>query len=201
MRTDDAEYSARLQVLQQARWKRWLRVQEPYRRRLLSLDPGRVLDVGCGVGRSLTWLQGSGSVGVDHNATAVRACRSQGVEAYTSAEFEPNAHPWAGAFDSLLLAHVVEHMTPPEAEALIRYYLPALRSGGKVIVICPQERGQASDPTHVQFFDAPDLERLLESTGLTVQRTFSFPFPRRLGPLFIYNETYAVGGPLLPPTG
>ena len=194
MRTDDAEYSARLEALQKApRWKRVLRVQEPYRRRLLALKPGRVLDVGCGVGRSLTWLEGSGSVGVDHNATAVQVCRDAGVEAYTSAEFDPSAAPWVGAFDSLLLAHVVEHMTAPEAESLLRHYLPALRPGGKVIVICPQERGQASDPTHVQFFDAADLSRLLTGVGLTVQRTFSFPFPRRFGSLFIYNETYALG--------
>lgn len=194
MRTDDAEYSARLEALQKApRWKRVLRVQEPYRRRLLALKPGRVLDVGCGVGRSLTWLEGSGSVGVDHNATAVQVCRDSGVEAYTSAELDPTAAPWVGSFDSLLLAHVVEHMTASEAEALIRHYLPALRPGGKVIVICPQERGQASDPTHVQFFDATDLDRLLRAVGLTVQRTFSFPFPRRFGSLFIYNETYALG--------
>lgn len=194
MRTDDAEYSARLEALQRApRWKRVLRVQEPYRRRLLAFNPGRLLDVGCGVGRSLTWLEGSGSVGVDHNATAVEVCRSQGLEAYTPAELDPSTAPWTGAFDSLLLAHVVEHMTAPEAEELIRHYLPALRPGGKVIVICPQERGQASDPTHVQFFDAADLSRLLRSLGLTVQKTFSFPFPRRFGPLFIYNETYALG--------
>jgi 2-polyprenyl-3-methyl-5-hydroxy-6-metoxy-1,4-benzoquinol methylase len=192
MRTDDAEYSARLEALQRApRWKKVLRVQEPYRRRLLALQPGRVLDVGCGIGRSLTWLEGSRPVGVDHNATAVAVCRNQGLEAYTSEEFDPAE--WAGTFDSLLLAHVVEHMTAAEAEALLKHYLPSLRPGGKVIVICPQERGQASDPTHVTFFDAADLSRLLQQVGLTVQRTFSFPFPRRLGKLFIYNETYAVG--------
>ena len=192
MQTDDAEYSARLEALQRApRWKKLLRVQEPYRRRLLALQPGRMLDVGCGIGRSLTWLEGSQPVGVDHNETAVAVCRNQGLEAYTSEDFDVSQ--WAGKFDSLLLAHVVEHMTPVEAEGLLRRYLPALRPGGKVIVICPQERGQASDPTHVEFFEAADLSRLLTSVGLTVQRTFSFPFPRRFGKLFIYNETYALG--------
>ena len=54
--------------------------------------------------------------------------------------------------------------------------------------VCPQERGYASDPTHVRFADGADLERLATRCGLRPDPWFSFPFPRWTGKLFIYNE-------------
>ena len=75
-----------------------------------------------------------------------------------------------------------------EAEALLGSYLPYLRVGGRVLFVCPQERGYASDPTHVRFADGADLERLATRCGLRPDPWFSFPFPRWTGKLFIYNE-------------
>ena len=63
-----------------------------------------------------------------------------------------------------------------------------LRPGGTVLFICPQERGYASDKTHVRFTTGTDLAALAEGTGLTVQKSYSFPFPRWTGRLFTYNE-------------
>ena len=45
-------------------------------------------------------------------------------------------------------------------------YLPGLRAGGKVLFICPQERGYASDATHVRFTD--DEDRLLAISRVTI---------------------------------
>ncbi len=36
---------------------------------------------------------------------------------------------------------------------MLRPYLPSVRPGGRVVFITPQERGFASDPTHVEFTD------------------------------------------------
>ena len=93
-----------------------------------------------------------------------------------------------GAFDSLLFAHIVEHMTEAEAAGLVREYLPYLKPGGSVFFICPQERGYAIDPTHVRFTDLDDLEALAREVGLTPVKAFSFPFPAGRG-RFTYNES------------
>ena len=87
-----------------------------------------------------------------------------------------------------MVAHVIEHMPPDEGEAVMRSYLPYLRPGGKVLFICPQERGYASDPTHVRWTTGEDLEELSRSLGLEPQPWRSFPFPRWAGKPFTYNE-------------
>ena len=182
--TEGPDYAEHLRRAGGARWKQLLPVQAPYRWNLRRHDLGRTLDVGCGAGRNLVSLP-AGSVGVDHNPELVAMARAQGCAAYTVEEFE--ARDWE-PFDSLLLAHVVEHMTPPEARDLVRLYLPHLRPGGSVLFICPQERGFATDPTHVQFTDGAALEQLARDCGLVPDRWRSFPFPRRLGRAFTYNE-------------
>jgi 2-polyprenyl-3-methyl-5-hydroxy-6-metoxy-1,4-benzoquinol methylase len=185
--TDAPDYAERLKTLEQARWKQWLDVQAPYRWNVRRLDLGHTLDVGCGLGRNLAHLSGAG-VGVDHNASSVAIARERGLEAYTPQEFLDGPHARDGSFDSLLAAHVVEHMTEEDAVALLRTYLPFVRTGGKVVLITPQERGYATDATHVRFCGFSEVAALCETLGLTVQRQYSFPFPRWMGKVFAYNE-------------
>jgi SAM-dependent methyltransferase len=186
--TADASYAERLNRLQNKRWKKWLNVQAPYRANIRRLRLGRTLDVGCGNGRNLSCLP-EGSVGVDHNAHLVAAARDRGGEAYTVAEFFADPDLSApGVFDSILAAHLVEHLTQAEAREVLRQYLPSVRPGGLAVFITPQERGFASDPTHVEFTDHDALATLSADLGLVPVRRYSFPFPRWAGKLFLYNE-------------
>jgi 2-polyprenyl-3-methyl-5-hydroxy-6-metoxy-1,4-benzoquinol methylase len=175
----DGEYAERLRVRQTPLWKRWLNVQAPYRWNLRRLRPGRTLDVGCGIGRNLAHLGGN-AVGVDPNQACVALARSAGHEVYA-----PEQLP-AGTFDTLLFAHVLEHVREPDQ--LVGAYLPWLRAGGQAILITPQERGYASDDTHVCFLDLTALAKIAADAGLTVERAYSFPLPRWAGPIFTYNE-------------
>lgn len=189
--TKGDEYAARLQTLGDARWKRVLNVQAPYRWNLRRLELGRCLDVGCGIGRNLASLP-AGSVGVDHNEAAIAAARQRGMSAYTSAEFANSPDAQQGRFDSALFAHVIEHMDEKAAQALIRSYLPYVRSGGKLVFITPQEKGYTTDETHVRFVDFDALSELATACGLTPRRRYSFPFPRVTGKVFAYNEFVVV---------
>jgi 2-polyprenyl-3-methyl-5-hydroxy-6-metoxy-1,4-benzoquinol methylase len=185
--TADRDYADRLVALQTARWKRIVDVQRPYRRHLRRLRLGDTLDVGCGIGRNLETL-GPGSVGIDHNADSVALCRARGLRAYTSDEFEGSEDAVQGRFDSLLFAHVLEHMDRETSVALVRTHLGRLVSNGRVVVITPQERGFRSDPTHVEFLDFDAVREIAAATGVDVERSYSFPFPRAAGRVFTYNE-------------
>ncbi len=155
------------------------------------MRPGFVLDVGCGIGRNLHHLGGTG-VGVDHNPDCVETCRESGLTAFTTDQFALSEHAVGEHFDSLLLAHVVEHMTAEEAAGLVRRYLPFVRPDARTIIITPQQRGQRSDQTHVTYFDPEAIRVLAVQAGLEVESIRSFPFPRLVGRWFTHNETVSV---------
>jgi 2-polyprenyl-3-methyl-5-hydroxy-6-metoxy-1,4-benzoquinol methylase len=191
MTSTDADYTRRLQRLSGRPWKRL--VPNPYRWNVRRLATGRVLDIGCGIGRCLDFVRPRG-VGVDPNETAVAVCREKGHEAYRPDEFAA-AYPAADfgrRFDTLLCSHVLEHLDQPTGVELLRSYLPHVGDGGRVILITPQERGQRSDPTHVRLMDARALAELADKCGLRVERTSSFPLPRAFGRWFVYNETITI---------
>lgn len=122
----------------------------------------------------------------------MRIARQRGFTAYTVEEFlaSPDARP--GGYDSLLFAHVLEHMDRRAAVSLISTYRPFLRPGGRVCVITPQERGYRSDSTHVEYVDFDGIRRIAEQSKLVVEKMFSFPLPRAFGRLFTYNEFVAI---------
>ncbi len=185
--TAGGAYAERLERLETARWKRVLDVQAPYRWNIRRLNLGRTLEIGCGIGRNLEHLAGN-AVGVDHNPSSIAIARRRGFPAFTVEDFHASGYARPGAFDSLLLAHVVEHVGEPEAVAIVAEYLGYLRSAGNVVFICPQEKGYTTDETHVRFCGYPELRRLAGLLGLTVQREYSFPLPRLAGKVFPYNE-------------
>lgn len=95
--TQDSSYAERLQKKQGVWWKQILPVQLPYRLNLKRQKLGRTLDIGCGIGRNLGALP-AGSLGVDHNASAIEMARRDGLQAMTVEEFEGSdqARPVAG---------------------------------------------------------------------------------------------------------
>lgn len=185
--TQDSSYADRLQAKQRVWWKQILPVQLPYRLNIRRQHLGRTLDIGCGIGRNLQALAPD-SVGVDHNEAAVELARQAGMKAMTVEQFEASDEARPGAFDGFLIAHVLEHMDEAAGRELLTGYLPYLRPGGSVFIVCPQEVGYRSDPTHVRFTTAEDISRLCTEVGLTTEKSYSFPFPRPVGKLFIYNE-------------
>lgn len=187
--TDDPAYTQRLLHGENRWWKRTLNVRTPYRWNLRRLRLGRTLDVGCGIGRNLVDLPPD-SVGVDHNEASIGVARERGCTAFTPDEFIASR---SGRFDSLLAAHVLEHMPASENASLLRQYLPFVRPGGAVVLITPQEAGFRSDPTHVEYIGFEALQQLIADVGLDHVRSYSFPFPRWVGRWFRYNEFVVVG--------
>jgi len=179
-------YTNRLVQLQQSLWKRSLDVQAPYRWNLKRLHMGRMLDIGCGIGRNLINL--GGGVGIDPNVSAVEIACSRGLTAYTPEAFLTSLDYQQASYDSLLLSHVAEHIGVAETISLVARYLNLLKPAGQVVMIAPQEAGYRSDATHVAFIDFARLREINAALGLVESRVYSFPFPRIMGKLFRYNE-------------
>jgi 2-polyprenyl-3-methyl-5-hydroxy-6-metoxy-1,4-benzoquinol methylase len=176
-------------------WKQILNVQYPYKHALKKMELGNTLDIGCGIGRVLAWLN-ENSIGVDHNPSSIDICVSRNLKAYTSKSFQEAIKSNAiekNSFDNLLLAHVLEHLEPNEQIEIIESYIPFLRKNGGIFIITPQEFGYASDDTHVTFTDFARTREVLNKLNFEVKSQKSFPFPRAIGKIFKYNEfhTYA----------
>lgn len=181
-------YAERLAALSSVWWKRALHVQAPFQANIRRFALGRAIDVGCGIGRNLPTLD-PGSVGVDHNPYSIEVARRAGLPAYTDGEFFADpALSAPGSYDGMLVAHVVEHLDPVDARAILRSYVERVRPGGRVAFITPQERGYASDRTHVAFTGFGELRALARDLGLEALRTSSFPLPRWAGRALAYNE-------------
>ncbi len=183
----DSEYANRLVALQQTWWKRALGVQAPYRWNLLRLDPGFTLEVGCGIGRNLKNLRGNG-VGIEPNQPAASVAHLRGFLAYTPEEFNASQYARPSTFDSLLFSHVIEHVSEEVTSSLVAQYVDFVRPHGQLIFETPQEVGYRSDPTHVRFVDFEAIASLCHDFGATIERRYSFPFPRAFGHIFVYNE-------------
>ncbi|MGE9313939.1 class I SAM-dependent methyltransferase [Niabella sp. CJ426] len=190
--TDKENYTNSLITRQSKWWKKLLNVQYPYKKNINSLQPGFVLDIGCGVGRNLLHLGGNG-IGIDHNPTSVKICTAQGLRAYTNTDFEQTPYNKPGTFDSILLAHVAEHMTQKNTLDLLAQYQHLLKSKGKIIVITPQEAGFKSDDTHVEFMDFEKVKKVFEGLRYRTLKQYSFPLPRFVGRFFKYNEFVSIG--------
>lgn len=189
--TEGVDYTERLQRKTGATWKRVLNVQAPYRWNIRRLNLGFTLDVGCGLGRNLGHLGGNG-VGVDHNPTSVGHARALGFTAFTIEDFFKSEYAVPDRFDAMLAAHLVEHVDEAQAMEIVGSYLPFVRPGGRIVFITPQERGYASDATHVRFSGFDEVGALSTKLGLSVARQYSFPLPRVAGKVFTYNEFVTV---------
>jgi 2-polyprenyl-3-methyl-5-hydroxy-6-metoxy-1,4-benzoquinol methylase len=191
--TQNAAYTDRLISIQTSKVKRLFKFINPYRNNIRKVCSGRVLDVGCGIGRNLMYLGSSINVGVDHNENSIQFLNSKGYLGFTPKEFEENFPTNEETFDTILFSHVIEHLSRESAIEVVQHYSKWLKTNGLIVIICPQEKGFASDITHLSYFDERDIEKLLIASGFSGVRKKSFPFSRRFGRIWMYNEHVVTG--------
>ncbi|MBN2026828.1 MAG: class I SAM-dependent methyltransferase [Actinobacteria bacterium] len=155
----------------------------------------RVLEVGCGGGALLSFLEARGhnAVGVDILEEAVRLA-SQAAPSSRVIQCDAGELPFdSGSFDRLLSHHLVEHLDdlPGALEEWHRVLAP-----GSVMAICTPNRLYPSprifdDPSHVHVYDRRELAAVVEEAGFRVEDSLTV-FPH----LWRDRISVAVGVPL-----
>ena len=108
-----------------------------YLRKLFYVNPivrqfrGYVLDIGCGIGAYLEEYPGR-SLGIDAHENNVKRCQEKKINAIKA---DANSFVQENAFDTVLLSHLLEHLTEP-SRVLENAYLSTTR-GGLIIIVVP----------------------------------------------------------------
>lgn len=168
---------------------------------------GRILDVGCSLGYTLSLFKASGSAVLGIEPSPILkdvAMRQYGVEVRT--EFLGAGSDIGGRFDLIILSHVVEHLKSPQS--LLSTLGSALAEGGVVFVEVPTiEEFDERDLfqfsfEHINYFSHGSLANLMHGIGFEEVNHIIFenddgtaPFYSTLGTL--WRKTKEAKRPLI----
>jgi SAM-dependent methyltransferase len=122
------------------------------------LGPGRIADIGCGVGHSYRLLAPRETVGVDVDPTVLEGQQRETVAA------DMRRLPFAdGEFDGAIAVQSIEHVADPE-RALVEI-ARVLRPGAVAVLVTPNRltfarQDEIIDPYHYVEYDPAELESL-----------------------------------------
>lgn len=144
------------------------------------LEPGKILDFGCGLGWILSDLDnGWDKYGIEVSQFAAKHASKYGkIFCGDYMEFQETN------FDVVVLNHVIEHLPKPE-EALAKI-TTLLKTGGILVIGTPNfDSGAArrygekfrllNDPTHISLFSDDSLRRFVRDNGFTIEKV-EYPF-------------------------
>lgn len=149
---------------------------------LRPVDGGRLLDVGCGSGELLRFMQDLGwsAEGVDFDAEAAKNAAAKSVCVHVgSLESQKLTE---GTFDAITMSHFIEHVHQPRR--LIEECRRILKPGGYLVVVTPNSESlghrlyrenwmHLDPPRHLHLFNKRTLRKLAEGEGFTVVEIFT----------------------------
>lgn len=128
------------------------------------LGPGRVLDIGCGVGfgGSLLEAEDRDVFALDYDlGAATMASERQDASLLALCSDGAQLALASGRFDWVCSSHIIEHFHTPEHH--IREMARVLRPGGTAFVLTPNPPADLENPYHVHLFTPEALRISLEA--------------------------------------
>ena len=181
----------------QSRWH-----YEKFARIRSQIEPGRLLDIGCGPGTFISTLSSSVSAtGVDISKQQINyaLCNNNGAERKFKVVNDPPYEFADGLFDTVTLIELVEHLPYKQCLKLLKEAHRLLRSGGRILISTPDYSGFWPyleymvnclgeinyEQQHVTHFNEIKLRQLIGEVGFEIQRIEKYqllsPFVAVLG--------------------
>jgi SAM-dependent methyltransferase len=154
----------------------WQRHVAAYALSARFLPPGRVLDLGCGVGHSFELLAPRETVGVDIDAESLRGQQRETHVADMRVLPFPDR-----SFASVLSVQSIEHV--PDPERVVAEAARVLEPAGVAVFVTPNRLtfgrpDEIIDPYHYVEFDVGQLRRLLAASFRRIEVLGLFGSPR-----------------------
>lgn len=143
---------------------------------------GKVLDIGCGIGKYLHYLEDLGwdVYGVDISSRAVEGARKSGLENVFQGELQEVRFE-SSFFDVVDLHHVFEHI--PNPNETLKEINRILKPGGEVVITLPNFSSLAAKifgkhwggidlPIHLFYFNRRSLDYVLKKNGFEIKKVY-----------------------------
>ena len=164
----------RIEVSQES----YLLRERAFRKKFINILPDDktvpILDIGCGMGFFLWFLQNNGFTnpsGIDFSPEQVKVAESFGVREVHLCHWKEYLADKPSKFGFIMLDNVIEHLTKDEIVELLSAILFSLKPGGRLYISTPNSGSIFGLPlafvdfTHEVFFTAASLEQVLSACG------------------------------------
>jgi len=146
----------------------------------------RALDIGCGTGYLLEYLQryplDGEVVGIDISRYALQFCQQRGANDLAIASATEIPFP-SDSFDLIICIDTIQHLTPAGADFLaIKEFARLLRPDGLLYLRTNSARGhrplEGVDPNQYRRYKLPELESMIARAGMeTLRATYLNAIP------------------------
>jgi SAM-dependent methyltransferase len=151
---------------------------------LKTMNNPRALDLGCGTGYNLVFLQKAGcenAAGMDFSPDALAYCRSKGLTRLLCGDAQ-SLPLRAETYNLILTLDILEHL--PNDELTLEEIQRALKPGGALVIFVPAYQFlwsfQDEISHHIRRYTARELKEKVLNAGFEIQKitytnTFLFP--------------------------
>lgn len=136
-----------------------------------------ILDLGCGSGVFLELARARGRTGrgIERAAAEVDRARAKGLDIVQADALQFLTAQDAASYGAVYCSHLLEHLTPTDAEILLEHGARVLAPQGRLIALTPNPVSLDViseifwlDPTHVRPYPRPLLENMLRRAGFEI---------------------------------
>jgi cyclopropane fatty-acyl-phospholipid synthase-like methyltransferase len=163
----------------------------------------KILDVGCGFGEKIRFLNELGFenvIGVEINKEIASSGKNSGLNVVSLDEFDKSFGEQK--FDLLFMSHIIEHFQYSELITFLEGYFQKLKKGGQLLIITPLfSEIFYDDFDHVKPYQPNGLGHFFSRKSQQVQRISEFYLDmtdchfRRMPYRFLYfNRSNMLGG-------
>jgi 2-polyprenyl-3-methyl-5-hydroxy-6-metoxy-1,4-benzoquinol methylase len=152
-----------------------------YKKHLPVRKESMILDIGCGEGAFVYYLQSRGYSqvhGIDISEEQISLGRELGILNLQVADLTSYLNGTESRFDLIIARDVIEHFTKQEAFDVVSLISKALRSDGKFIMQVPNGQGLFcnsifyGDFTHEMAYSSTSVRQLFLNSGFTASICF-----------------------------